>query len=81
VFPLIPRHEIREVPQHGPPHRPGRRWRHPRPGPPTPASPPALDILHGAEQASIRRTSGRILCRVVTEFGSDAASDIDPERG
>ena len=39
-----------------------------------------LATLHGAEQASTRRTYGRILRWVVTEFGSDAAPDIDPER-
>ena len=39
-----------------------------------------LATLHGAEQASTRRTYGRILRRVVTEFGSDAAPDIDPEQ-
>ena len=39
-----------------------------------------LATLHGAEQASTRRTYGRILRRVVTEFGADAAPDIDPER-
>jgi hypothetical protein len=39
-----------------------------------------LATLHGAEQASTRRTYGRILRRVVTEFGSDAAPDIGPER-
>jgi integrase len=39
-----------------------------------------LATLSGAEQASTRRTYGRILRRIVTEFGSDAAPDIDPER-
>ena len=39
-----------------------------------------LATLRGAEQASTRRTYGRILRRVMTEFGSDAALDIDPER-
>ncbi len=39
-----------------------------------------LATLRGAEHASTRRTYGRILRRVVTEFGSDAAPDIDPER-
>jgi hypothetical protein len=40
----------------------------------------SLATLHGADQVSTRRTYGRILRRVVTEFGSDAAPDIDPER-
>jgi hypothetical protein len=35
--------------------------------------------LHGAEHASIRRTYGRILRWLVTEFGSETAPDIDPE--
>src|SRR5262249_22281813 len=39
-----------------------------------------LATLGGAEQASTRRTYGRILRWVVTEFGSDAAPGIDPER-
>jgi hypothetical protein len=36
--------------------------------------------LHGAEQASTRRTYGRILRWVVTEFGSNTPPGIDPER-
>jgi integrase/recombinase XerC/integrase/recombinase XerD len=39
-----------------------------------------LATLRGAEHASTRRTYGRILRWIVTEFGSDAAPDIDPER-
>jgi integrase len=39
-----------------------------------------LATVGGAEQASTRRTYGRILRWVVTEFGSAAAPDIDPER-
>jgi integrase len=39
-----------------------------------------LATLRGAEHASTRRIYGRILRWVVTEFGSDAAPDIDPER-
>ena len=39
-----------------------------------------LATLSGSEQASTRRTYGRILRRIVTEFGSDAAPDIDAER-
>lgn len=38
-----------------------------------------LATLHGAEQASTRRTYGRILRLAVTEFGSDAAPGTDPE--
>jgi len=33
-----------------------------------------------AEHASTRRTYGRVLRWIVTEFGSDAPPDIDPER-
>jgi hypothetical protein len=40
----------------------------------------SLATLHGTEQVSTRRAYGRILRRVVTEFGSDAAPNIDPER-
>jgi integrase len=36
--------------------------------------------LSGAEQASTRRTYGRVLCWIVTEFGSEASPDIDAER-
>jgi integrase len=39
-----------------------------------------LATLRGAEHASTRRTYGRILRRIVTEFGSDATPGIDPER-
>ncbi len=39
-----------------------------------------LATLRGAEQASTRRTYGRVLRWVVTEFGRDAAPDIGPER-
>jgi len=39
-----------------------------------------LATLRGAEHASTRRTYGRILRWIVTEFGSDTAPDIDPER-
>jgi integrase/recombinase XerC/integrase/recombinase XerD len=40
-----------------------------------------LATLHGAEQASTRRTYGRILRWVVAEFGADAGpGDIDPEQ-
>jgi integrase len=39
-----------------------------------------LATLHGAEQASTRRTYGRILRWVVAEFGRDTPPDIDPER-
>ena len=39
-----------------------------------------LATLRGAEHASTRRTYGRILRWVVTEFSGDAAPDIDPER-
>jgi integrase len=39
-----------------------------------------LATLRGAEQASTRRAYGRILRWIVTEFGSDAAPDIDRER-
>jgi integrase len=39
-----------------------------------------LATLNGAEHASTRRTYGRILRWIVTEFGGDAAPDIDPER-
>ena len=35
--------------------------------------------LRGAEHASTRRAYGRILRRIVTEFGSDAAPDIGPD--
>src|SRR6266566_8961399 len=45
-----------------------------------PAADAYLATLHGAEHASTRRTYGRILRWIVTEFGSDAAPDIDPER-
>ena len=38
-----------------------------------------LATLRGAEQASTRRTYGRILRWVVAEFGSDASPDIDAE--
>ena len=39
-----------------------------------------LATLSGAEQASTRRTYGRVLRWVVTEFGSDDTPDIDAER-
>jgi hypothetical protein len=39
-----------------------------------------LATLGGAEHASTRRAYGRILRWIVTEFGADAAPDIDPER-
>lgn len=39
-----------------------------------------LATLRGAEHASTRRTYGRILRWIVTEFGSDAAPDVGPER-
>ena len=39
-----------------------------------------LATLCGAEQASIRRTYGRILRWLVTDVGRDVAPDIDPER-
>jgi hypothetical protein len=39
-----------------------------------------LVTLGGAEQVSTRRTYGWILRWIVTEFGSDTAPDIDPER-
>jgi integrase/recombinase XerC/integrase/recombinase XerD len=39
-----------------------------------------LATLSGAEQASTRRTYGRILRWVVTEFGAAAAPDIDARR-
>src|ERR1039458_6141962 len=39
-----------------------------------------LATLSGAEQASTRRTYGRVLRWIVTEFGSDFAPDIDAER-
>jgi len=39
-----------------------------------------LATLRGAEHASTRRTYGRILRRVVTEFGADTPPDIDAER-
>ena len=35
--------------------------------------------LRGAEHPSTRRAYGRILRRIVTEFGSDAAPDIGPD--
>jgi hypothetical protein len=47
-------------------------------GPPPPT--PNLATLRGAEHASTRRTYGRILRWIVTEFGSDNAPGIDPER-
>jgi len=39
-----------------------------------------LATLSGAEQASTRRTYGRVLRWIVTEFGSESAPDIDAER-
>src|SRR5580704_1809990 len=39
-----------------------------------------LATLSGSEQASTRRTYGRILRWIVAEFGSDIAPDIDAER-
>jgi integrase len=39
-----------------------------------------LDTLRGAEHASTLRTYGRVLRWIMTEFGRDAAPDIDPER-
>lgn len=39
-----------------------------------------LATLRGAEQASTRRTYGRILRWVVTEFGSESSLDTDAER-
>jgi hypothetical protein len=40
-----------------------------------------LATLRGAEQASTRRTYGRILRRVVAEFGAETAPDeVDAER-
>jgi integrase/recombinase XerC/integrase/recombinase XerD len=39
-----------------------------------------LATLSGSEQASTRRTYGRVLRWIVTEFGNDAARDIDAER-
>jgi hypothetical protein len=40
-----------------------------------------LGTLSGAEQASTRRTYGRILHRVVAEFGAETAPDqVDAER-
>jgi len=39
-----------------------------------------LATLRGAEHSSTRRIYGRILRWIVTEFGSDAAPDIDPEQ-
>lgn len=54
----------------GPPHRPGRRCRHPRP-----VADAYLATLLGAEHASTRRTYGRILRRVVTEFGAETLPD------
>ena len=39
-----------------------------------------LATLGGVEHASTRRTYGRVLRWIVTEFGSDTAPDIDPER-
>ena len=39
-----------------------------------------LATLSGSEQASTRRTYGRVLRWIVTEFGSDTAPDIDAER-
>jgi len=39
-----------------------------------------LATLRGAEHASTRRTYGRILRWIVTEFGGDTPPDIDPER-
>ena len=39
-----------------------------------------LATLRGAEHTSTNRTYGRILRWIVTEFGSTAAPDIDPER-
>jgi integrase len=39
-----------------------------------------LATLRGAEHASTRRSYGRILRWITTEFGADAAPDIDPER-
>ena len=39
-----------------------------------------LATLSGAEQASTRRTYGRVLRWIVTEFGAESAPDIDAER-
>jgi site-specific recombinase XerD len=39
-----------------------------------------LATLSGAEQASTRRTYGRVLRWIVSEFGSDAAPKVDAER-
>jgi integrase/recombinase XerC/integrase/recombinase XerD len=39
-----------------------------------------LATLRGAEQASTRRAYGQVLRWIVTEFGSDTAADIDPDR-
>src|SRR5262245_4628190 len=39
-----------------------------------------LATLRSAEHASTRRTYGRILRWLVTEFGADSAPDIVPER-
>src|SRR5271169_6655145 len=39
-----------------------------------------LATLSGAEQASTRRTYGRVLRWIVTEFGSESAPDIDAGR-
>ena len=51
---------------------------------PTLTSPSAADaylaILRGAEQPSTRRTDGRILRWIVTEFGGNIAPDINPDR-
>jgi len=46
-----------------------------------PAAEAYLATLGGAEQASTRRTYGRILRRVVAEFGAQTAPDqVDAER-
>jgi len=39
-----------------------------------------LATLSGAEQASTRRTYGRVLRWIVTEFGTDYTPDINAER-
>jgi len=39
-----------------------------------------LATLRGTEQASTRRTYGRILRWVAAEFGSESSPDIDGER-
>jgi integrase/recombinase XerC/integrase/recombinase XerD len=39
-----------------------------------------LATLSGAEHASTRRAYGQVLRRIVAEFGSDTAADIDPDQ-